>query len=35
VVAEVDGGIVQRDSFARTKLRTGQAVELIRLMGGG
>lgn len=35
VVAEVDGRIVQRDSFARTKLCTGQAVELIRLMGGG
>ncbi len=35
VVAEVDGRIIQRQDFAKTELRTGQAIELIRLMGGG
>ncbi len=35
VVAEVDGRIVQREEFGRTKLSTGQTIELVRLMGGG
>ena len=35
VVAEVDGGIVMREKFGETALRAGQAVELVRLMGGG
>jgi sulfur carrier protein len=35
VVAEVDGRIVKSDEFARTALRDGQSVELIRFMGGG
>ena len=35
VVAEVDGEIVGREKFTQTKLRPGQTVELVRLMGGG
>ncbi len=35
VVAEVDGQIIQREEFGRTKLSTGQTIELMRLMGGG
>jgi len=35
VVAEVDGRIIERDSFGETRLRPGQKIELIRLMGGG
>jgi len=35
VVAEVDGEIIRREEFGRTKLSTGQTVELLRLMGGG
>lgn len=35
VVAEIDGEIIQREKFAQTKLRNGQTVELVRLMGGG
>ena len=35
VVAEVDGRIIERESFGQTKLRAGQRIELIRLMGGG
>jgi len=35
VVAEVDGRIVRREEFARTEIRDGQQIELIRLMGGG
>ena len=35
VVAEVDGEIVRREDFGETELRVGQAVELVRLMGGG
>jgi sulfur carrier protein len=35
VVAEVDGEIIRREEFGRTKLSTGQAIELVRLMGGG
>jgi len=35
VVAEVNGEIIRREDFGRTKLSTGQAIELVRLMGGG
>jgi len=35
VVAEVNGEIIQREEFGRTKLSTGQQIELVRLMGGG
>lgn len=35
VVAEVDGEIIRREEFGRTKLSTGQEIELVRLMGGG
>jgi sulfur carrier protein len=35
VVAEVDGEIVDRQSFAQTQLSSGQAVELVRFVGGG
>ena len=35
VVAEVDGAIVRVEDFARTQLEHGQAIELIRFMGGG
>ena len=35
VVAEVDGEIVRREDFGEVELRSGQTVELVRLMGGG
>ncbi len=35
VVAEVDGEIIERVSFATTRLKSGQTVELIRFVGGG
>jgi sulfur carrier protein len=35
VVAEVDGEIIDRGSFASTKLKDGQTIELIRFVGGG
>ena len=35
VVAEIDGKIIAKEDFARTSLSTGQAVELIRFVGGG
>ena len=35
VVAEIDGQIVERKNFARTNLSAGQAIELIRFVGGG
>ncbi len=35
VVAEVDGKIVERRNFAQTQLSNGQAVELVRFVGGG
>jgi sulfur carrier protein len=35
VVAEVDGRIVTPDDFARTELRDGQTIELVKFMGGG
>jgi sulfur carrier protein len=35
VVAEVDGQIVTAEQFARTEIRDGQTIELIKFMGGG
>jgi thiamine biosynthesis protein ThiS len=35
VVAEVDGGIVEREKFAQTKLSKGQSIELVRFVPGG
>ena len=35
VVAELDGRIVQPGEFARTPLADGQAIELVKFMGGG
>jgi thiamine biosynthesis protein ThiS len=35
VVAEVDGQLVRPEEFARTAIRDGQTIELIKFMGGG
>jgi sulfur carrier protein len=35
VVAEVDGRIVTPEQFARTEVRDGQTIELVKFMGGG
>ena len=35
VAAEIDGRIVERRNFAQTQLSDGQAVELVRFVGGG
>ncbi|HOK94618.1 MAG TPA: sulfur carrier protein ThiS [Anaerohalosphaeraceae bacterium] len=35
VVAEIDGCIIERKDFARTPLKEGQTIELIRFVGGG
>ena len=35
VVAEVDGRVVVRKKFAKTRLCDGQSIELVRFMGGG
>ena len=35
VVAEVDGGIVEREKFAHTKLSKGQSIELVQFVPGG
>ena len=35
VVAEIDGQIVERKNFTQTNLTQGQAIELIRFVGGG
>lgn len=35
VVAEIDGKIVEKGSFAETQLSSGQTVELVRFVGGG
>ncbi len=35
VVAQIDGQIVERKAFARTKVLPKQSIELLRLMGGG
>lgn len=35
VVAEIDGKIIERDSFSQTQLSNGQSIELVRFVGGG
>ena len=35
VVAEVDSRIIRREDFDDVELRSGQTVELVKLMGGG
>lgn len=35
VVAEIDGQIIERKDFEQTPLNEGQAIELIRFVGGG
>ena len=35
VVAEIDGQIIQRKNFENTKITQGQAIELVRFVGGG
>ncbi len=35
VVAEIDGKIIERKNFGKTNLVEGQAIELIRFVGGG
>ena len=35
VVAEVDGKIITRVNYDKTRLSSGQAVELVRFVGGG
>ena len=35
VVAEIDGRIIDRKDFGRTPLQPGQAIELVRFVGGG
>ena len=35
VVAEIDGHIIERKDFTQTSLSGGQAIELIRFVGGG
>ena len=35
VVAEVNGSIVPRERFTERLLKTGDAVEVIRFVGGG
>ena len=35
VVAEIDGRIINRDDFGSTSVASGQAIELIRFVGGG
>lgn len=35
VVAEIDGKIIERRNFEKTKLSGGQAIELVRFVGGG
>lgn len=35
VVAEIDGRIVERKEFGRTRLAVGQSIELVRFVPGG
>ncbi len=35
VVAEIDGRIIERKDFGRTLVQPGQAIELVRFVGGG
>jgi sulfur carrier protein len=35
VVAELDGQIIEKVNFSKTKLRNGQTIELVRFVPGG
>ena len=35
IVAEIDGQMINKDSFAETVITTGQTIELIRFAPGG
>jgi sulfur carrier protein len=35
VVAEINGKIIERQNFSRTRLSSGQRIELVRFVGGG
>ncbi len=35
VVVELNGVILERDLYAGTKLKSGDAVEILRFVGGG
>lgn len=35
VVAEIDGTIINREDFNDTQITPGQAIELVRFVGGG
>jgi sulfur carrier protein len=35
VVAELDGQIVERANFSKTRINDGQNIELVRFVGGG
>ncbi len=35
IVAEIDGKVIARQSFAQTQLSSGQSIELVRFVGGG
>ena len=35
VVAEIDGRIIDSKDFGRTPVQPGQAIELVRFVGGG
>ena len=35
IVAEIDGAIIERKSFAETEISPDQSIELIRFVGGG
>jgi sulfur carrier protein len=35
IVAEIDGKIIDRNSFGSTVIKEGQVIELIKFVGGG
>jgi len=35
VVAELDGNIIEKANFPKTKLQNGQTIELVRFVPGG
>ncbi|MBW8035072.1 MAG: sulfur carrier protein ThiS [Planctomycetes bacterium] len=35
VVAEINGKVIERKTFSETALDEGQAIELVRFVGGG
>ena len=35
IVAEIDGEIINRGDFNNTQIKPGQAIELVRFVGGG